>query len=415
MANNPFENALQQLRRAEAVTPFDGSLIAALSVPEREIRISIPVRMDNGSTRIFEGYRVQHSSLRGPYKGGIRFHEDADINEVRALAFWMTFKCAVANIPMGGGKGGIVVNPKNISHAELERLSRGFVQKLYPVLGPTVDVPAPDVNTTPEIMSWMGNEYAKLTGEKTGATFTGKPLDKGGSEGRGLATGMGGFFVFEALKKQFGLPESVSVVIQGMGNVGGNAAEIFASHNNRIIAISDSRGGIWNEHGLDIAAVLAYKKEHGTLQGFPSSTSVSNAELLELPCDVLIPSALENQITAANAQKIKAKVVLELANGPTTPEADDILFARGIAVVPDILANAGGVIVSTFEWEQNLKGEHWSEQVVFEKLKNILFEEATNIGQRSKELHTDLRRAAFIVALERLKHAAESKTMPAGS
>ena len=402
IANNPFENALLQLKRAGAVQAFDPALIAKLSVAEREVRISIPVVMDDGSTRLFEGYRVQHSSTLGPYKGGIRYHEHADIHEVRALAFWMTLKCAVANIPMGGGKGGIAVDPKKLSKAELERLSRGFVQKLYPLLGPKVDVPAPDVNTTPEIMSWMNDEYMKLTGEKTGATFTGKPLGQGGSEGRALATGMGGFYVFEALQKELGLPASARVVIQGMGNVGGNAAKIFKQHGHNIIAISDSKSAVMNESGLDIEAVESYKKEHGSLAGFPSGTPLSNAELLELPCDVLIPSALENQITSANAKNIQAKVVLELANGPTTPEADDILFERGIPVVPDILANSGGVMVSTFEWEQNLKGEHWTEEAVNKKLRDALTQEALNVWQKSQKLKTDLRRAAFIVALERL-------------
>jgi glutamate dehydrogenase/leucine dehydrogenase len=408
MSNNPFENALEQLKRADAVQSFDPALIAKLSVAEREVRISIPVVMDDGSTQLFEGYRVQHSSTLGPYKGGIRYHENADINEVRALAFWMTLKCAVANIPMGGGKGGIAVDPKKLSRVQLERLSRGFVQKLYPVLGPHVDVPAPDVNTTPEIMSWMNDEYMKLTGEKTGATFTGKPLDRRlpagrqGSEGRTLATGMGGFYVFEALQKELGLPASSRVVIQGMGNVGGNAAKIFKQHGHRVIAISDSKSAVMNEKGLDIEAVETYKKEHGSLAGFPGGTPLSNAELLELPCDVLIPSALENQITSANAKSIKTKVVLELANGPTTPEADDILFERGIIVIPDILANSGGVMVSTFEWEQNLKGEHWTEEAVNKKLHDALTKEAINVWQKSQKLKTDLRRAAFIIALERL-------------
>lgn len=402
MTNNPFENALLQLKRAEEVQAFDPALIAELMVAEREVRISIPLVMDDGSTRLFEGYRVQHSSARGPYKGGIRYHENADIHEVRALAFWMTLKCAVANIPMGGGKGGVAVDPKKLSKAELERLSRGFVQKLYPLLGPHMDVPAPDVNTTPEIMSWMNDEYMKLTGEKTTATFTGKPLGQGGSEGRALATGMGGFYVFEALQKEVGLPASCRVVIQGMGNVGGNAAKIFTQHGHRVVAISDSKSAVMNESGLDIEAVEAYKKEHGSLVDFLGGTPLSNAELLELSCDVLIPSALEHQITSANAKRIKAKVVLELANGPTTPEADDILFTRGIPVIPDILANSGGVIVSTFEWEQNLKGEHWTEVVVNKKLRDSLTKEAINVWQKSQKLKTDTRRAAFVIALERL-------------
>lgn len=402
---NQFQSALEQLGRAVAVKAFDRTLLERLSVPEREVRVSIPVRMDDGSTRLFEGYRVQHSSVRGPYKGGIRYHEQADENEVRALAFWMTLKCAVANIPMGGGKGGITVNPKLLSKTELERLSRGFVRLLYPVLGPKVDVPAPDVNTTPEILGWMADEYAKLTSDTSNAAFTGKPIAKGGSEGRGQATGMGGFYVFEALKAHVQLPEVCRVVVQGMGNVGGNAATIFQKHGHKIVAISDSRGGIVSEDGLDMAAVEAYKKENGTLAGFPGARAVSNTELLELPCDVLIPAALENQITKDNAPRIQAKLILELANGPTTPEADDILFGRGIPVIPDILANAGGVVVSTFEWEQNLQNEHWSEEMVLQKLQQLLTKEAAHVWKHAEELETDLRRAAFVVALSRLDAA----------
>ncbi len=402
---NQFDHALEQLSRATAVQSFDSALIRRVSSPEREVRVTIPVVMDDGATRLFEGYRVQHSSIRGPYKGGIRFHADADIHEVRALAFWMTLKCAVANIPMGGGKGGITVDPKELSAGELERLSRGFVRMLYPVLGPKVDVPAPDVNTTPEIMSWMVDEYAKLTGDTTGAAFTGKPLGKGGSEGRGLATGLGGFYVFEALKEKLNLSQSARVVVQGMGNVGGNAARLFQQHGHTVIAISDSKSGIVDEQGLDIATVEAYKQEHKTLVGFPGARSISNAEMLELPCDVLIPAALEHQITHVNAARIKAKVILELANGPTTPDADDVLFAKGVVVIPDILANAGGVVVSSFEWEQNLLGEHWTEQVVFEKLHTLLSKEALTVWDHSQTLHTDLRRAAFVVALERLAAA----------
>ena len=406
MKTDPFHNALRQLQRAVEVRRFDPELIATLSTPEREVRVSIPVVMDDGTTRLFEGYRVQHSSVRGPYKGGIRFHEHAALQEGRALALWMTLKCAVANLPMGGAKGGVVVNPKTLSRGELERLSRGFVQRLYPVLGPRRDVPAPDVNTTSEIMEWMSDEYATCTGDTSGAAFTGKPLGKGGSEGRSHATGTGGFFVFEALQERLGLPASMRVVVQGLGNVGSSAAKIFSARGHRVIAISDSRGGILNENGLDIDAVEAYKREHKTLHGFPGATHISNADLLELPCDLLIPSALEHQLTGLNGARIQAQAVLELANRPTTAEADDLLFKRGITVIPDILANAGGVIVSTFEWEQNLTGEQWREQEVLERLRNKLAEEARNVWQRAHELKTDLRRAAFIVALERLEASA---------
>jgi len=402
---NAFQNALKQLARTTEVRATRPETIAHLSRAEREISVSIPVTMDDGTTKIFEGYRVQHSSLRGPYKGGIRFHPDTDINEVRALALWMTIKCAVANIPMGGGKGGITVDPKSLSKHELERLSRGWVKRLYPVLGPERDVPAPDVNTTPEIMSWMADEYEKLTGDTRHATFTGKPLDSGGSEGRVMATGLGGFFVFEALREKIGISTPVRVAVQGMGNVGGAVARVLADHGHTIIAMSDSRGGIFSESGLDVERVEAYKKQHGSLAGFSGAKTITNAELLELACDLLIPAALENQITSENVAHIRAKAILELANGPTTPEADDALFARGIPVVPDILANAGGVIVSTFEWEQNLKEEHWSEADVVKRLQHILAEQSRKVYDRASDLKTDLRRGAFAIALDRLENA----------
>lgn len=404
---NPFENALTQLRRATLVTEFPKAFIERLSHPEREVRIAIPVKMDDGSERIFEGYRVEHNNARGPYKGGIRFHQDTDINEVRALAFWMTLKCAVANIPMGGGKGGVTVNPKELSKNELEKLSRGWVRGMLPILGPKKDVPAPDVNTTGEIMGWMTDEFETLSGDTTKATFTGKSLDNGGSEGRSAATGLGGFYVFDALKDDLHIAPGATVVIQGFGNVGGFAAKIFTEHGYNVIGLSDSKQAIVssNGEGLDVHAVEQYKKDTGSLDGFPNTKTITNEALLEIPCDVLIPAALENQITEKNAHNIAAKVVLELANGPTTPEADEILYTRGIPVVPDILANAGGVTVSTFEWEQNLKGEHWSEEEVYAKLKTILDQEAKNIFQKSVTLKTDLRRSAFIVALERLKIA----------
>lgn len=402
---NPFENALTQLARATQVQQFPEAFIKQLSHPNREVRISIPVVMDDGRTEVFEGYRVEHNNARGPYKGGIRYHHDTDIFEVKALAFWMALKCAVANIPMGGGKGGVTVDPKKLSKTELEKLSRGWARGMADILGPEKDVPAPDVNTTPEIMAWMNDEFMKLSGDTTGATFTGKPLDKGGSEGRGAATGLGGYYVFDALRTHYNVPEGGSVVIQGFGNVGGNAAEIFAAHGYKVIAMSDSKGGVVNEAGLDIKALEAWKKETGALAGFAGSRSVTNAELLELPCDILIPAALENQITEANAGSVQAKFILELANGPITPEADEILYQKGIPVVPDILANSGGVTVSTFEWEQNLKNEHWTEADVNAKLKTILDVEAKTIHEKSVAAKTDLRRAAFIIALERIAKA----------
>ena len=406
---NAFEEAQEQLKRSLAVYSISDDLHARLTKPEREVTVSIPVKMDDSSTRMFEGYRVQYSSLRGPYKGGVRFHSQADINEVRALAFWMTMKCALAGIPMGGGKGGITVDPRELSSGELERLARGWVRAFYALLGPDQDIPAPDVNTTPEIMCWMSEEYARLTGDTRNATFTGKALTCGGSEGRGAATSAGGFYVFEALRPHLALPEHVSVVVQGMGNVGGGTAKIFREHGHTILAMSDSRGGIYSQEGLDPDTVEKYKKEHGSLKGFPGAKEISNKELLELPCDVLVPAALENQITASNAARIRTRVILELANGPTSTEADDFLFKKGIAVVPDILANAGGVVVSTYEWEQNLKGEHWDEKVVLDKLRTLLTEESKNVWELSLKLKTDLRRAAFALALGRLEEALREK------
>lgn len=405
--HNPFENAMAQLERASKVKPFEENFFKLLKEPNREIRISIPVEMDNGQINIYEGYRVQYNNARGPYKGGIRYHQDTDINEVKALAFWMALKCAVANIPMGGGKGGITVDPKTLSKGELEKLSRGWIKLMQPVIGPKMDIPAPDVNTTPEIMKWMVDEYSKLTGDTSNAVITGKPIEVGGSEGRGPATGLGGFYVFDVIRKKLGLSESCNIVIQGFGNVGGNAAEILESHGHKIIAISDSKGAIYKEDGINIKELNSYKKANGKIADFPGSKNISNEELLILSCDVLVPAALESQITENNANDIKAKLVVELANGPTTPEADDILFDRGIPVVPDILANAGGVTVSSFEWEQNLKSEHWKEEEVFLKLKKIMDEQAEIIYNRSKELNTDLRRTAFIIALERIEQASK--------
>jgi len=400
---NPYENAMSQLDKVTKIKNFGDEFIARLREADRDIRISIPVKMDNGSMQIFEGYRVEHNNILGPYKGGIRYHQDTEINEVKALAFWMMMKCAVANIPMGGGKGGITVEPGKLSKGELERLSRGWVRRLADILGPRKDVPAPDVNTTPEIMAWMSDEFEKISGDKTRATFTGKPIEKGGSEGRGPATGLGGFYVFDALRAELGLPQRCKVVIQGFGNVGGNAARIFAENGHTIIAVSESKGAIYDENGLDIVKLESYKKATGSLKDFPGAKNITNEELLELACDLLIPAAFENVITESNADKIKGKAILELANGPLTPEADEILYKKGIPVIPDVLANSGGVSVSYFEWDQNLKNEHWSEKEVFEKLKALMEDAAKKVNEKAKESKTSLRMGAFILALERIK------------
>ncbi len=411
---NPFENAMKQLdsvSKIAKIKSLNGGLIAQLRAPNHDIKISIPVKMDDGSTKVFEGYRVQYNNVLGPYKGGIRYHPKTEINDVKALAFWMTIKCAVANIPMGGGKGGITVDPKNLSKSELEKLSRGWVRGLSDVLGPYKDVPAPDVNTTAEIMAWMVDEFGKITKNKNTnevkAAFTGKPIDKGGSEGRDGATGLGGFYVFDALREELKLPKKCKVVIQGFGNVGGNAARIFAEQGHTVIAVSDSHGAIFNESGLDIKKVEAHKKKTGGLKDFSKENlqtkNITNEELLALSCDLLVPAAFENVITDTNAHKIRAKAILELANGPITPKADEILFKNNIPVIPDVLANSGGVTVSYFEWEQNLKNEHWTEQKVFEKLRLVMEDASRKTLEKAEESKTSLRMGAFILALERIR------------
>lgn len=397
-----FDNAMSQLDKVVKITDMDSDFVASLRQPNRQITASIPVKMDDGSLKYFEGYRVEYNNARGPYKGGIRFHQDTDIDEVKALSFWMTLKCAVIGIPMGGGKGGITVNPKLLSKTELEQLSRGWVRRFSDILGPMKDVPAPDVNTTPEIMAWMADEYGKITGDKTGAVITGKPVENGGSLGRDTATAQGGFYTFEALKASLNIKDNCTVAVQGFGNAGANAAAIWFEAGHKIVAVSDSKGGIYNPGGLDIKAVARHKEETGSVLGFNGSCDITNEELLELDCDLLIPAALENVITKSNANNIKAKVILELANGPTASEADEILRKKNIPVVPDVLANSGGVAVSYFEWQQNLANEHWSKEEVFNKLRPMVESSAKEIFDYSIKYNTDLRMAAFILALDRI-------------
>jgi len=371
-----------------------------LSVPMREVRVAIPFVRDNGELQILEGFRVQHNNWRGPFKGGIRYHQNVDIFEVKALATWMTFKCAVAGIPMGGSKGGVTFNPKEYSEAELEKITRGWTRAMKSLIGPEIDVPAPDVNTTPQEMAWIADEFGSP------AVVTGKPIANGGSEGRGTATATGGFYVLEALVEKLGLgSEDKKVIVQGFGNAGRIMTEILFAKGWKVIATSDSKGAIFNPEGLDISALGAHKDATRSVQDFSGAQNLTNEEMLELECDVLIPAALENQITEANASNIKAKAIMELANGPTTPEADDILFGRGINVIPDILANSGGVTVSYFEWDQNMKGEHWSETKVDDRLKTTMREAASAVWERKEKYSTDLRRGAFTLALERLSDA----------
>ncbi|MBI5467059.1 MAG: Glu/Leu/Phe/Val dehydrogenase [Candidatus Kerfeldbacteria bacterium] len=406
MAQNPFASAMSQLQTAARAMNLAPSLLKALQKPQRILDVAIPVRMDDGSTKVFNGYRVQFNDARGPFKGGIRYHWDTNLNEVKALAFWMAMKCAVVGIPYGGAKGGITVDPKQLSLGELERLSRGWVQAMFKYIGPWQDVPAPDIYTTPQIMAWMVDEYSKQAGQWSPAAFTGKPIEVGGSEGRMFSTSQGGFYVLEELaKKMKFVPRRTLVAIQGFGNVGAFAAEIFHQAGYVVVAVSDSKGGIVNLKGLDVPAVWKHKEATGSVQGFAGTKPIDNKKILELPIHVLVPSALEGVITGANASRIKAKAILELANGPTTPEADVKLFKRKIPVVPDILANAGGVTGSYFEWAQNLNGVHWTEREVLTKLKPIMVESFDAVWKMAERHQVNLRTGAYMVAIDRIAKA----------
>jgi len=415
---------MAQLKKAAAYLPQTKELKQKLEIlkePQRIINVTIPVKMDDGIVRIFQGYRVQHNDARGPYKGGIRFHPQVSMDEVKALAFWMAMKCAVADLPLGGGKGGVIVNPKELSAGELERLSRGYARAIADCIGPDKDVPAPDVNTTGQIMGWMVDELIKIRGvknkrdkEKLSSTFTGKLIKDGGSEGREEATGLGGLFVLQTVLTKLGKKGKLTAAVQGFGNVGFNVAKFLDEVGFKVIAVSDSKGAIFVPGGINPKLTLECKRKNGYLAGCYCSGSVcdltkgkqiSNEALLELDVDVLVPAALESVITKENATRIKAKVILEMANGPTTPEADTILYKRGISVIPDILANSGGVTVSCFEWEQNLKGQHWTKDQVNKKLKEKMQKETNAVWETSKKLKTDLRTSAFVVATNRILKA----------
>jgi glutamate dehydrogenase (NAD(P)+) len=405
-AINPWHVAQQQFDIAAEKLNLDPGLRQVLREPRRELHVHFPVKMDDGSVKVFEGYRVQHNLGRGPAKGGIRYHQDVSIDEVKALAMWMTWKCAVVGIPYGGGKGGVIVDPKKLSRRELENLSRRFFTEIEVLVGPEKDIPAPDVNTTPQVMAWFMDTYSMHMGYTVPGVVTGKPISLGGSEGRNEATARGTVFcVIEAAKHLKIDLKAATVVVQGFGNAGSIAARLMADEGAKVLAVSDSTGGIHSPAGLDINRVIAWKAEHGTVVGFPGAQAVSNAEILEIECDVLIPAALENQITASNAERIHAKIVAEAANGPTTPEADEILYRRGIFLIPDILCNAGGVTVSYFEWVQDLNRDHWSEKVVNEKLHEIMtraFAETLAISLR-EGVH--MRLAAYLLAVQRVADA----------
>lgn len=403
-SHNPFDAALAQLDAASQHIDVSEEILEQLRHPMREVRVNIPVRMDDGRLRVLEGYRVQHNNWRGPFKGGIRFHPATDIYEVKALAFWMTFKCAAVGIPLGGGKGGVTVNPKELSEGELERLSRGWARAMAPVIGPDTDVPAPDVYTTPQIMAWMMDEYSTVVGKPTPGVITGKPVAAGGSEGRDVATAQGGVYVTQELLTKMGI-ESPRVVIQGFGNAGATYARLAEERGWKVVGAADSRGAVLNPEGIDVAALEQHKKDTGSVSGFSGAENIEAADILKQECDVLVPAALEGVITEENAADVQAKAVVELANGPTTPEADALLFERGIHVVPDIVANAGGVTVSYFEWVQNTQDEKWTREEVLEKLQPIMVDAFTGIWENAESNKTNLRTGAYIRALKQLVDA----------
>jgi len=419
-----FHSALGRLKLASRHCTIDPETIERLSHPMATLHVSIPVRMDDGSLRIFQGYRVRYNDILGPTKGGLRYHPKVDLSEVNALAFWMTCKCAVVGIPFGGAKGGITVNPKDLSKLELERLSRGFVQQMAGFVGPDTDIPAPDVYTNPTIMGWMVDEYSKIHRRKVPAMITGKPIPLGGSLGRVEATGRGAYHCLKEIeKRQDWNPSEIRVAIQGFGNAGQHIARLLYQDGYQIVAISDSQGGAYREQGLEIPRIIEEKNRHHSLSEVYCKCSVSdssscenegtraitNEELLELEVDVLVPAALENQLTKDNADRIKAQIILEVANGPTSPEADEILNERGIMIIPDILANAGGVTVSYFEWLQNRSGDSWPLEQVRARLADRMSQSFSVVHEVMEKNDISMRTAAYVHALERINEAVNSQ------
>ena len=405
---NPYDMAVAQFDEAADRLGLSQAMRAILRKPKRELIVNFPVRMDDGDVEMFTGYRVQHNINRGPAKGGIRFSPEVSLDEVRALAMWMTWKCAVVGIPFGGAKGGVICDPHKLSRAELERLSRRYATEISILIGPDSDIPAPDMNTNPQIMAWMMDTFSMHKGYSIPAVITGKPLAIGGSEGRLEATARGVQYVTLEAMHDLGMrPEDSSVVIQGFGNVGSISARLLHELGCKILAVSDLHGGVYNPHGIDIHRALRYSKEHGSLKGLPETEPVTNAELLELPCDVLVPAALENQVTAKNALRVKARLIIEAANGPTTPEADRILNDRGVMIVPDILANAGGVTVSYFEWVQDLQRFFWSEHEIDNRLESIITRAYKAVRAKTDEQETNMRMGAYLLAVARVAEATE--------
>lgn len=404
---NPYQMAQEQMAIVAELLNLDRNIHEFLKYPERELTVHFPVQMDDGSVRIFTGYRVQHNRARGPCKGGIRYHPHADLDEVRALAMWMTWKCAVVNIPYGGAKGGVICDPKKLSLRELERLTRRYATEISGIIGPESDIPAPDVGTDPQVMAWIMDTYSMHKGYTVPAVVTGKPIAVGGSEGRIEATGRGLVMIASRCSQMLNIPlQGARVVIQGFGNVGSTAAKFFHEVGAKVIAVSDATNAVYNPKGLDVPTLLKHcVRREGTLPQYAEGEVITNAEMLELPCDFLVPAALGNQITSRNAERIKARVIIEGANGPTTPEADRILNEGGIFLVPDILANAGGVIVSYFEWVQDLQSFFWSEEEVNQKLERVLISAFEEVVRTAKTRKVDMRTAAYIIGVGRVADA----------
>ncbi len=419
LENNPWNRAQLQLQKVAKQIQLPQLLLARLLEPDRTISVSLPVQLDHGEVKIFNGYRVQHNNILGAYKGGLRYHPNVSMDEVRALAFWMTMKCAVVDVPFGGGKGGVTVDPKLLSENELKQLTKVFADRLAPVIGPTIDVPAPDVNTNPTIMYWIVEEYSAIVGKYTPSVITGKPIEKGGSQGRTEATGYGGGYVLLNALKKLGMPQTgLTVAIQGFGNVGYYIASFLTKAGFKILAVSDSKEGIYVPDGLDPEVVLAAKRERGMLANcycrgsvcdMKNCKRITNEELLELDVDILVPAALENVITEINADKIQASVILELANGPLTQAADEIFSSKNIPVIPDILANAGGVCTSYYEWYQNMHNEQWTKEQVLQKLETQMNRVTDEVFTTRDKYGTTLRDAAYLLALTRIKNKEEQK------
>lgn len=404
---DPFEIAVQQLQKAAKVMNLDKAALNILKEPLQILQLRLPVKMDNGETEVFTGFRVHYNNARGPVKGGIRFHPEEKLSTVKALAAWMTWKTAIVDIPLGGAKGGVICNPKKMSNGELERLSRAYVRAVGDFIGPEVDIPAPDVYTTPQIMAWMMDEHEKLFRKSLPGVITGKPLELGGSLGRGDATARGGMYALREVAKSIGLDlAKATIAVQGFGNAGQFAVKLIKElFNSKVVAVSDTKGGIYSEKGIDFQSLYDYKMKNGTVEGFPGTKNISNAELLELKVDVLVPAAIENQLTDKNAENVKAKIIVELANGPTTPLADEIFYKKKIIVIPDFLANAGGVTVSYFEWVQNVGGYYWDEEDVHKKLDKKMVKAVHEVFEASEKYKVDPRTAAYTISIKRVADA----------